>query len=69
MYTDLIYKVSDAEDEEFLVSRGIGSVDKTEDLYFQIYNLASDIIHYYPSERSDSVKKHMNMASSRLDLK
>lgn len=69
MYTNLIYKVSDAEDEEFLISRGIGSVDKTEGLYFEIYNLASDIRHYYPFEKPDSIKKHINMASSRLDLK
>lgn len=69
MYANLIYKVSDAEDEEFLVSRGIGCVDKAEDLYFEIYNLASDIMHYYPLEKSHSVKKHMNMASSMLDLK
>ncbi len=69
MYSELISKMDDADLEEFSVGAGLGGcVEKSRTFYAEAYNLASDIKFYYPYKQSDSVKKIMDTAWSKLDL-
>ena len=68
MYSELISKMDDADLEEFSVGAGLGGcVEKSRTFYAEAYNLASDIKFYYPYKQSDSVKKIMDTAWSKLD--